>query len=228
VNSTGTLRSALAVLVASAAVAGGPGSVTAQPAQKGLRHLIYLHGRIIQTQQNRRPRSPEFGYYELDKIVAAFRARGFVVTGEMRPKTATVSDAADHVVKQIHELLKKGVAPDHVAVVGGSMGASITMLASVRLQNPDVRFVMLAACPVEGARELRAEEGKHPAGHILSIREASDEMTKDCAFWKDDAMSQQSQPRVREIMLRTGLGHGFIYRPLPEWLNPVVEWLNAR
>jgi hypothetical protein len=219
---------ALAVLIAAAAVVTGPGSEAAQSAQKGRRHVIYLHGRIIQTQQNRRPNSPEFGYYELDKIVAAFRSRGFVVTGEMRPKTATVSEAADRVVEQIRGLLKKGVPPDHVAVVGGSMGASITMLTSVRLQNPDVRFVMLAACPVEGARELRASEGKGPAGHFLSITEASDEMTRACAFWKDDAMSKEPQPRVREIVLRTGLGHGFIYRPLPEWLNPVVEWLSAR
>jgi hypothetical protein len=33
---------------------------------------------------------------------------------------------------------------------------------------------------------------------------------------------------VREIVLRTGLGHGFIYRPLPEWVNPAVEWITAR
>jgi hypothetical protein len=221
-------RHAVALFTAIAAVVVGLEAAPAHSAPKDRRHLIYLHGRIIQTQQNRRPRSPEFGYYELDKIVAAFRERGFVVTGEMRPKEVTVSDAADHVVEQVQTLLKKGVPPDRVAIVGGSMGASITMLASVRLQNPDVRFVMLAACPVEGARELRTSEGKGPAGHILSITEASDEMTKACAFWKDDPMSKEPQPRVREIVLRTGLGHGFIYRPLPEWVNPAVEWITAR
>jgi hypothetical protein len=29
---------------------------------------------------------------------------------------------------------------------------------------------------------------------------------------------------VREIALETGLHHGFLYRPLPEWIEPVVEW----
>jgi hypothetical protein len=89
-----------------------------------------------------------------------------------------------------------------------------------------MRFVMLGACPVEGARDLRKEEGKGPVGHILSVREASDDMTNTCALWKEDP--QQPQPRVREIVLRTGLKHGFFYRPLPEWLDPVMEWLTAR
>jgi dienelactone hydrolase len=214
------------LLVAVAAAVTGLSPVMAGSPQTQPRHLIYLHGRIIQEQQNPRPRSPEFGYYELDQILAAFRSRGFVVTSEIRPKAATVSDSADRVVEQVRAIVKKGVPANHVSVVGGSMGASITMLASVRLQNPDMRFVMLGACPVEGARDLRKEEGKGPAGHILSIREASDEMTSACALWKDDP--QQPQPRVHEIVLRTGLKHGFFYRPLPEWLDPAVEWLTGR
>ncbi len=43
------------------------------------------------------------------------------------------------------------------------------------------------------------------------------------------AMSAGPRNRVaREIVVHTGLGHGFLYRPLPEWLNPVVEWAGAR
>lgn len=26
----------------------------------------------------------------------------------------------------------------------------------------------------------------------------------------------------------TGLAHGFLYRPLPEWVDPVVEWALAK
>ncbi|HEY7923126.1 MAG TPA: hypothetical protein VII62_08090, partial [Vicinamibacteria bacterium] len=43
------------------------------------RHLIYLHGRIVQEQQSARPKHPEFGYYELDRIVETFEKRGFTV-----------------------------------------------------------------------------------------------------------------------------------------------------
>jgi hypothetical protein len=35
-------------------------------------------------------------------------------------------------------------------------------------------------------------------------------------------------PAVREIVLRTGLGHGFLYRPLPEWMTPALAWAGAR
>ncbi len=34
------------------------------------------------------------------------------------------------------------------------------------------------------------------------------------------------RPRVvlREVAVDTGLAHGFLYQPLPEWVNPVLEW----
>ncbi len=45
--------------------------------------MIYLHGRIVQEKQSARPQSPEYGFYELEQILDAFRSKGFVVTGEM-------------------------------------------------------------------------------------------------------------------------------------------------
>src|SRR5262245_52189777 len=126
------------------------------------RHLIYLHGRIVQERQSARPTSPDYGTYELEKILAAFRDRGFVVTGEIRPKDASVSESAARVVDQVHKLLASGVPADHVTVVGASMGASIAYLASAKLQNADVRFAMLGACLSENVRALVSEEGKGP------------------------------------------------------------------
>ena len=191
------------------------------------RHLIYLHGRIVQEQQSPRPQHPEFGYYELEKILAAFRQRGFVVSGEMRPKANSVSQSADHVVEQVRHLLQSGVAAERVTVVGASMGAGIAMLASARLQEPKLRFAVLGACLDENVRGLRAEEGKAPSGNLLAIRESSDTFTARCSAWKDDPKAAPSL-HAREILLNTGLSHGFLYRPLPEWLNPVVDWAQAR
>ena len=189
-------------------------------------HLIYLHGRIVQEQQSARPLHPQFGYYELERILDAFRDRGFVVSGEIRPKQASVSDSAERVVEQVRQLLALGVPADHVTVVGGSMGAAIAFLASVRLQNPDLRFCVLGACLSETVRGLLADEGKAPSGHLLSIREASDESSSPCPSWRDD-LAAGSPLVAREIVLDTGLRHGFLYRPLPEWLDPVVEWAHA-
>jgi len=186
------------------------------------RHLIYLHGRIVQEEQSVRPISPRFGAYELDAIRAAFRERGFELTSEIRPRGASVSASADQVVAQVRTLLDSGVAADRITVVGASMGASIAFAASARLQNPSLRFAFLGACPLENVIAVRKEEGRPLAGRLLVIHEKSDDASGPCAAWRPEELPPPST--LREVVLETGLGHGFLYRPLPEWLDPVVDW----
>lgn len=212
-----TLRST-ALAVVAALLAG-----TASAGQPGV--VLYLHGRIVQEQQSARPRHPQYGYYEVQKIVDAFRERDFVVNWEMRPRTATVAESAEPVVDRVRKLLTNGVSAERITVVGASMGASIALLASTRLQNPKLRFVFLGACFSASDRALLAENGKGPSGHLLAIRETSDDLTADCAAWTNDRPA--SVPAFREVVLRTGLNHGFIYRPLPEWVVPVAEWAGG-
>jgi pimeloyl-ACP methyl ester carboxylesterase len=194
-------------------------------AADGPRHLIYLHGRIVQEEQNARPKHPQYGYYELDAILDTFRKRGFVVHGGIRPKAATVSESADKVVAEVRRLIESGVPADRIVVVGASMGASIAFLASVRLQNPDLSFAVLGACLSANVRQLVADEGRGPGGRVLSIREASDGVEGSCPPWTADSGKEWSV-RGQEIVLETGLAHGFLYRPLPEWVNPLVEWAS--
>ena len=203
-----------ALLLASLAAAPG----TPPPA----RHLIYLHGRIVQEEQSARPVSPRFGAYELEAIREAFKARGFELTSEIRPRTASVSESADRVVAQVRTLLASGVAAERITIVGGSMGASIAFAASARLNDPRLRFALLGGCPLENVRAVAAEEGRPPAGRLLVIHEKSDDTGPPCAKWEPEALPKPSE--LREIVLDTGLGHGFLYRPLPEWLEPVVDW----
>ncbi len=215
-NSGCRARATLAGLVVT--LTAGPTTDAAGP-----RHAIYLHGRIIQETQSARPQHPRFGHYELDEILEAFQGRGFEVIGEIRPKSASVGDSADRVVAQVRKLLESGVAAENVIVVGGSMGAAIAVLASTRLQQPDVRFGVLGACLSATVQALEASEGKGPAGHVLSIREKSDDTSETCPPWD----REERGPVVREIVLETGLAHGFLYRPLPEWMNPVDEWAGG-
>jgi hypothetical protein len=180
------------------------------------RHIIYLHGRIVQAQQSVRPRHAEFGYYELEKIRETFRTRGFVVHSVVRPKESSVDDGANQVVRQVKQLLASGVTADRITVVGASMGASIAFQASSRLANPELRFAVLGAC-LEANLKAMKSEGTRPVGKFLAVREASDEMSTPC-----DAPSTG-----REIVVNTGLGHGFIYRPLVEWVEPVLEFAGG-
>src|SRR5262245_3662125 len=93
--------------------------LTAERVSSGQRpkHLIYLHGRIIQEDQSARPQHPQFGYYELEKIRAVFRDRGFVVSSQIRPKSASVSESADRVVEEVQRLLQSGVRAEDITVV---------------------------------------------------------------------------------------------------------------
>ena len=197
--------------------------VLAAPAEAAERKLIYLHGRIVQDQQIARPKHPEWGYYELEAILSTLRGRGFDVTGEIRPKANTLSQSADHVVEQVKALLAAGTPASRVTVVGGSMGAAIALIASVRLQNPELRFAVLGPCMTANVPALLAEHGRKPAGRFLAFREKSDELSEPCEAWTEKAASG-APLAVREIVLHTGQHHGFLYRPLPEWVEPLVAF----
>ena len=170
------------------------------------RHIIYLHGRIVQTQQSERPKSEEYGYYELEAIRETLRKRGFIVHSTIRPKATTVSSGADDVVRQVKELIDSGVPADRITVVGASMGAAITLAASERLKNPHVRFAVMGTCLASHQEKL--------VGKVLAIRESTDETSSPCKADK------------RELVINTGLNHGFLYRPLPEWVDPVVAFAS--
>lgn len=204
------------------------GSACAWASDASPRYIIYVHGRIVQEEQSARPRHAEFGYYELEEILDAFRERGFVVSSAIRPRSATVESAADSVAAQVRRLLAAGVRADRITIVGGSMGGGIALLASARLQNPDLRFCVLGVCLADNVRALAANGDAGPSGRVLAIRESSDDLTEPCAAWTSDA-ARASTPSLdaREIVLHTGLRHGFLYRPLSEWLEPVVAWATA-
>jgi pimeloyl-ACP methyl ester carboxylesterase len=190
------------------------------------RHLIYLHGRIVQLEQSRRPQHPQFGYYELDAILDAFRSRGFVVSADLRPQDATVADSAEKVAAQVRALVQSGVPADRITVVGASMGAAIALRAAALVRDADLRIAVLGACLSASLPGVATDTGATPIGWLLSIRETSDELTEPCEQWKP-APGSASSPTVREMLLDTGLHHGFLFRPLPEWVDPVATWATT-
>ena len=80
------------------------------------------------------------------------------------------------------------------------------MLASTFLKNKDVNFVIIAGCGAD--REFLKLINLH--GNILSIYEKSDGPGSCQAFF-DDATGLNKR---KEVMLETGLAHGFIYKPM--------------
>ena len=183
--------------------------------------VIYLHGRIVQERQDARPRSEDFGHYELDRIRDELRSGGARLISDIRPRKVTSETYADKVVTDVRALLAQGVPADRITVVGASMGGAIALLASARLKNPDVRFAVLGVCVAQNDAAFR-ENGEAIVGRVLAIREESDRFTRGCPSWAGAGSASN------EIILRTGLDHGFLYRPMKEWVGPVMEWIGGK
>ena len=179
-------------------------------------HIVYLHGKVVQ-EQGIDASSPEYGRYAFREIVAALGADGARVHAPVRAPGATVKDSAEDVAALVRELIASGVAAQRITVVAVSHGAVIAMRASTALADARLSFVLMGACNDWTFNELRPQ--LH--GRILSIYERGDTWGESCRPLVDDA------PGVRafeEIELRTGLAHGYIYRPLPEWVVPTLAW----
>ena len=214
----------LLILVMLSAVPGSPGNIFSnvpKTIDTHARYLIYLHGRIIET-SGRRPTHPRFGVYEYDRILQAFADSGFVVISEARPADTRALDYARKVVAQIDTLLRQGVAPSRITVVGASKGAAIAGFVSALLKNPQVRFVLLAICNKRTVNVWVNQAGPF-YGKVLYIYERSDRIGRSCQPFLSQLKSD-GLTAFKEIELNTGLQHGFLYRPLPEWVNPTVEW----
>ena len=180
------------------------------------RYLIYLHGAIIED-KGVRPTDPKYGTYEFAEILQALERRGFVVITESRPKGTDSKEYATKVVEQIKTLLKAGVPPNHITVVGASKGSVIAMIASTALKNRDVNFVIMANCN----DWLMRTHDIDLHGNVLSIYDVNDEFGRTCQPFFDKATGLN---RRKEVELKIGTGHAILYQPLPEWINLVEQW----
>ena len=183
---------------------------------RSARHLIYLHGKIIED-KGIRPTDPKFGTYEYLEILKALEQKGFVVITESRPKDTNPVEYSRKVVKQIKTLLNVGVPADRITVVGASKGSVIAMLTSTALKNRDVNFVRMANCNDWVAKNF--EINLH--GNVLSIYDMNDEFGRTCEPFFDKATGLS---RRKEVELKIGSGHAVLYQPLPEWIDLVDEW----
>lgn len=209
----------LSVACASAQRGAVLGGVPAQP-RAGARYVIYLHGRVAEG-TGPRPSDARFGTYEYPQILDTLAASGAQVIAEQRPAGTDLRQFGAHVAEQVRGLLSAGVPAERIAVVGFSKGGAIAIIAAARLKEPGVRFVLLGAC----GDWVKGRDDVDVRGRILSIYEASDEMGTSC----EPLFAQASAPgEHREVRISTGLGHGAFYRPRPEWVAPVREWIGGR
>jgi 3-oxoacyl-ACP reductase-like protein len=135
------------------------------------------------------------------------------VLSEQRPPRTDSDSFANHVAEQVDSLVQSGVSPDAITVMGFSKGGWIAILASARLRNPAVSFVIMGAC---GPWAFDRQD-LYVTGRLLSLYETSDSLGVSCAPL---FCAPEPRSRTREIALSLGLGHGTFFQPRSAWLTP--------
>jgi hypothetical protein len=179
-------------------------------------YVFYLHGRIVE-QQGENAVSPDFGRYEYRSILEALAASGGTVISELRPNGTAVGPYARKVAKQIRGLLAAGVPATSITVIGASKGGAIALRISQSLPTAGIGYVLLGSCN-EGSPVSKLH------GDVLSIYEHSDPIGRSCgpSFAKSPELGKH-----RELEIESGLRHGFLYRPIAQWLDPALRWIQA-
>ncbi|WP_372771476.1 alpha/beta hydrolase [Pseudoalteromonas sp.] len=186
---------------------------------KASKFVFYSHGFIVEG-DNPMPIETKHGWgvYDFPGIKQALSDARYTLVATHRNKNTDPFIYAKQLSEDIRSLVKNGVKPTHITLVGFSRGTGLT---SNYLQEIGVNTILLAGCG-------RLISSKHSDiqvyGDMLSVYEKSDG-AKSCAKLKAKSTALTS---FEEIEINTGLSHGAFYTPSDEWLVPVKNWIAVK
>ena len=192
-----------------------------ETSKKEQRYIFFLHNAFVE-QNDLSVAHPEYGKAEYNEILASFRKDNFIVYSEIRSKNTNAAEYAKKVVKQIKGLLKKGIPPNKITVIGTSKGGYIAQYVSTFLANPDVNFVFIGCFRDSDIEEI---PDINFCGNILTIYEKSDAYGVSAIKRKET--SKLKINHFKEIELNTNLKHGFLYKASDNWIAPSKKWANG-
>jgi hypothetical protein len=88
--------------------------------------------------------------------------------------------------------------------------------------NPNLNFVFIASFRNNDIQDIPEI---NYCGNILTIYEKSDPFGVSALERKK--MSTCEIKHFKEIELNNGLGHGFLFKPLKEWIEPTINWAKG-
>lgn len=184
------------------------------------RFIFFLHNRFLEEHELDESH-PEFGRTEYKEILEEFKKSGFKVISEKRNGNVNAREYALEIVTQIDSLISNGTEPEKITVVGTSKGGYIAQYVSTFANNPELNFVFIASyrnTDLEDIPEINY------CGNILTIFETSDPFGVSAIKRKENSSCEMRH--YKELELNTGLGHGFLFKPLKEWIGPTIKWAN--
>ncbi|WP_433763397.1 alpha/beta hydrolase [Flavobacterium ginsenosidimutans] len=192
-----------------------------QSKNENQRYIFFFHNKFVEENDLNVPH-PEYGKAEYNEILESYRKDNFIVFSEKRKKNTNAVDYAEKITKQVKALIKKGVPPNHITVIGTSKGGYIAQFVSTYLSNPDVNFVFIGCFRDVDIQEI---PDINFCGNILTIYEKSD--IYGVSAIKRKETSKCKIEHFKEIELNTNLKHGFLYKALDEWIVPSKKWANG-
>ena len=184
------------------------------------KYIYYLHGRIIEI-QGKNAISEEYGKYEFDNIVNVFKDSNSIVIAGVRTENVDYLQYANKVSKEIDSLVKLGIKSKNITVIGASKGAIIASNISNINSNP-INYVFLA-----GNNDYQEEHNDWKFhGQVLCFYDDSDNIAgKNYDYWKN---KPNYTTKFEQIKIDKKLGHGFLYKPYKEWVEPTKKWIFSQ
>ncbi|TXD95340.1 alpha/beta hydrolase [Gillisia hiemivivida] len=183
--------------------------------------IFFLHNRFLE-EHELDELHPEFGRSAFLEIINEFKKSGFNVISEKRNKNVNIRAYALRVKTQIDSLLNSGIEPRKITVVGTSKGGYIAQYVSTFVNNPKLNFVFIGSFRVSDMENLA---DINYCGNILNIYERTDSF--GVSALERQKKSDCKIGHFKEIELNTGMGHGFLFKPLSAWLKPTIKWANG-
>lgn len=185
-------------------------------------YIFFLHNKFIE-EHPLSEEHPEYGRAQYVEVLDDFRDANFTVFSEKRPVNTDSRQYAEKIVLQIDSLLQLGVKSNHITVIGTSKGGYIAQLVSTYMKNPNVNFVFIGCYRESDLKDLPLINF---CGNILTIYERTDAFGVSAIKRKET--SNLKVTRFKEIELNTGLRHGFLFKPMKEWVEPTKLWAKRK
>ena len=184
-------------------------------------YVFYSHGLIVEG-NNPRPTHKKFGVYEFPDIKNALaKDSDFNLIAHHRPKNTKISDYTATLASWDRALVKSGVHPSNITLIGFSRGGHITAYVSSELQKLEINTVLLASCWPGG---VQSEPSVAFGGHFLSVYETTD-VALSCKRLADRSNALLS---FEEFAISTNKEHGAFFKPMEEWVAPLKEWIRLK
>jgi len=185
------------------------------------KYVFYSHGLIVEG-ENSRPVHPKFGTYEFSLIKSMLvKDSGFNLIAHHRPQNTEINAYSKKLESWVKKLVKAGVKPNNITLVGFSRGGQITAYASSALKELKINTILLATC---WPGSVQSDSTVTFAGHFLSVYETTDKALS-C---KKISVRSRELDSFQEIAITTGKEHGAFFKPMRKWITPVREWIKSK